>query len=320
MWLACCPICYQILYLRRTFSALLNETGLTANVCDMDNVGGRRKAAVLDSVRQISGVNYRNSPSMTKVSTILEFYKFLQDNSPGTALDTFYGRILLNVTKKIPTTRFCQADGIMSSPVRACFLLAHSRQVPAVFNILQFAHSITECFMDSPHRPSVELLNSCWSMLEQICGRNVSYFDYQYTLISGTWDVQKITDNLTCKWQDTLIKRYIEASEDGNLWPNTYSFLGRPLFLSSGEHTLGAFANSLSELFSVIHGSIETISVRCGETAGNSINRLLRRLRYYWYDNLQWIEMLQSTQQAMICLRSSILIRYNTPSTQCVLT
>ncbi len=279
------------MYLRHSFSALLNKTRLKPDVCsDLDNVE-ERNVIVLDTARQFAGVNYRNWTNMTRVSNILEFYKFLEDNSPGTALDTFYGRIWLYETKKIPTTVFCQADRYMILPVMACFFLANDKQVPAVFNILQFAHAIQFPFMDYSHRSSVELLNSCWGLLEQICGRNVSYYSYTYTLVSGAWEVQTIMDNLTCKWQDTLIKRYIQASEDGNLWPIPVNFPHRPLFLTSGSNTFGAFATSLSELYSVLHGAIETISQRCGRTAGYSVDRLFQRLRYYWYDFLKLKEM-----------------------------
>ncbi len=277
--------------LRHSFSALLNKTGLSANVCDVDSIDDGRNVIVSDTARKISGVNYQDRSSMTKESMILEFDNFLEDNSYGTALDTFYGREILVTVKNISTGLFCRAGLKLKYPVMACVYLAHDRQVPALFNILQFAHSLEHPFMDYPHRTSMELLNSCWSLLEQICGRNMSYYDYVYTLISGTWEVQTIMDNLTCKWQDTLIKRYIEVSEDGNLWPTPFNFPQRPLSLSTGQHTFRDYVSSMSELDCGLRGAIEAVSERCNSTGGDSIDRLLQRIRFYWYDYLQLAAM-----------------------------
>ncbi len=225
------------------------------------------------------------------------FDQFLTDNSPGTAMDTEYGHMLRKALNNVPDMEFCDIGHTV--PVvsfQACLLLSYDSSGKGTFNILHVAHSIAVPFETSPHSSSLDIFHSCWSLLSEICGENATYFEYGYRVSSGSREIQRMMDNLTCEWQDMLIRHYIEASEHGNIWPSFYVARRRVLLLSPGIYTLGTLENLMSDLLRVLGRGVKEISPKCSLSSAKRIELYYERLKYYWYN---WLKLDGILQRAL---------------------
>ena len=267
------------LYFRWRFNSVLSKIGFPTNICDKET---------------------RRNPTSNGMDAALGdteygiFQQFLQENSPGTALDTVYGRNLRIVIKSIPSREFCNPLVGLVLSFQSCVLLSYNPSGKARFNVLQYAHSIDfPPFTPSPNSSSLAIFRSCWNLLQQICGRNTTYYEYNYHVSADTREIQRMMDNVTCGWQDTLMARYAEASEQGNIWPTGYNAPGRPMLLSNGTYTFGNLIKSMPELLSVVSRGVKDISTRCGMASAERIMLFYRRLSYTWYAEVKLLKMLQ---------------------------
>ncbi len=94
-------------------------------------------------------------------------------------------------------------------------------------------------------------------------------------------------DNLTCEWQDMLLQKYLEAAENGNIWPTPPVGLGRPMLLSAGYFTYGDLQNSMNDLVRVLNRGVNEIATRCSISSAKRIKMFYERLRYGWYNELR---------------------------------
>ncbi len=260
------------------FNTFLGKTGFSINICDK-----KTKGSLINNQRHSSAPPDSGGPAISSRS----FDTFLEDNSPGTAMDTIFGQLLKASIKNIPEKEFCYALSAFSATFEACLFLSYDKSGKGLFNVLQFAHSMMLPVATFPDSSSIRMFRSCWKILQQTCGANSSYYEYNYRVLSGSRNIQRMMDNLTCEWQDMLIRHYIEASEHGNIWPTGWNAPERPLFLSTGIQTLGRYGNSLSLLVQVLSSGINEISAKCGVLAGNRINMFYQRLKYNWYNVLK---------------------------------
>ncbi len=81
-------------------------------------------------------------------------------------------------------------------------------------------------------------------------------------------------DNVTCQWQDTLMRLYIKASEQGNIWPTALNANRRPMVLSVGRYSHGSLTNSMSDLISVVTHGVKEISARCSLSSAKRMRLL----------------------------------------------
>ncbi len=133
-------------------------------------------------------------------------------------------------------------------------------------------------------------LKTCIKLLHQICGRMTRYFAYENLIGLGPAEIQTMMDNLTCEWQDTLIKGYIQASESGSIWPPAFS-LGKPspLFVSSRMVCTGEVVKMLQGIRHQLERGIKDISARCGSPeVVPRIERFYEELTYAFYDLMQY--------------------------------
>ncbi len=100
-------------------------------------------------------------------------------------------------------------------------------------------------------------------------------------------------DDLTCEWQDTLIRLYIEASEHGNIWPTTVNANNGPMFLSSGNYPHGSLTNSMSDLISVLSLGVKEISERCSMASAKRIKLFYQRVKYVLYVEMKFMDMVK---------------------------
>ncbi len=125
-----------------------------------------------------------------------------------------------------------------------------------------------------------------------MCGQNASQLGYTYHVSAGSRQIQKVMDNVTCEWQDTLIRLYIKASQQGNIWPTGRNADHRPMFLSVGRYTYGSLTTSMSDLISVVTHGVKEISARCSTASAKRIGLFYNRLKYFWYIEIRHYQML----------------------------
>ncbi len=275
---------------RRIVNAILKQVGLSVNVCEDDHKGIQSEIV---EERNPESEDEEYGRTRTFHTVFDQFHEFLEYNSAGTVLDTLYGHDLRRYIKGLSASEFCDPFSGLIICTRASNLLSRDESVKSVSNIIYFAHAETIPFMDYPQESSMEGFNSCWNLLAQICSTNTSYFDYIYTVISGTADIQLMMDNLTCKWQDTLIKGYIQASKSGNLWPPELALVYHPLHLTSSVYSRGSITGSLPDLIASLDKSIKGIAAKCGGKAARCLQRFFEKLNYAWYSYTKLLYMEQ---------------------------
>ena len=270
------------LYFRAHFNELLNEMGVPTDICDRRI---HKNPTTADGAR----VGTENTDGRPIVRL---FEQFIENNSPGTAMDTVYGRYLRSNIKGISVLEFCNPVSGLISSFQACVFLSYDASGKGMFNVLQYAHSTTMPYTDFPETSSMKILSSCWHLLQQICGANTTYLEYSYRVSTGSRQIQEMMNNVTCKWQDMLIGHYIAASEGGNIWPTAYNVPGRPMLLTRGIYTLGDFQNSVSDLSVALDAGIKEISGKCSKASAKRIRLFYHRLNYFLYDVLKLNDMI----------------------------
>ncbi len=274
------------LHFRTNFNSALSKMGFFTNICDKEIRGNT--VTKLDIINGIPDDTERDG-----ISGKL-FDHFLEENSPGTAMDTVYGHVLKNAIKTVPDREFCDPIIGLGVSFQACVLLSYNPSGKARFNVLEFAHSVDfptfTPFLDSS---SLDISRSCWNLLQQNCGANTTYFEYSYRMSTGSREIQKMMDNLTCEWQDMLIRLYIDAAEQGNIWPTGMNADHRPMCLSTGTYTYGNLTNYMPDLLSVVYRGVMEISAKCGMVSAKRIELFYHRLKYSWYAEVKLFYMYQ---------------------------
>ncbi len=272
------------IYYRRRFRDFLDEAGYCSAICDKETKGTQGNTTEIEANGVVAPED--------DVAFITLFDHFLEENSPGTAMATIYGRSVRYALQTIKYMEFCDPPFPLSLSFEACLLLSYVRSGKGVFNILEFAHSVILPFPIYTGSSS-KVFRSCWNLLQQICGANTSYHEYSYRVSAGSREIQRMMDNLTCGWQDMLIGRYIEASEQGNIWPTGYNAPENPLFLSSGIYSLGNLGDSMADLLRVVNQGVKEISARCSKSSAKRVSLFYHRLNYSWYDTLKLLQMIR---------------------------
>ncbi len=272
------------LYFRTRFNSVLGKMGFRTNICDKEASRNPTIGSVFVA------------PEDAKRERIFSrsIDRFFEDNSPGTAMDTAYGRWLRMALAIMPKKQFCDPLSGLSVAFDACLLVSYDPSGKARFNVLQYAHSlVTALFAPFADNSSLKLFRSCWNLLQQMCGPNTTYYEYAYRASAGSRQIQKMMDNLTCEWQDTLIRLYIEASEHGNIWPTTVNANNGPMFLSSGNYSYGSVTNSMPDLISVLSHGVKGISARCSIASAKRIKLFYQRLKYFLYIEIKFMNMMR---------------------------
>ncbi len=271
------------LYFREQFNNLLHDMAGINNIC----ISSKKIPTNLTT-----GDGCRIRPETKHGQGRISLFKqFLEDKSPNTAMDTIYGHVVKNNIKGMSVAEFCNPVSAVW-PFQACVLLSYYASDKAMFNILQYAHSMTLPYTDFPRASSTETFGSCWNLLQQICGANASYHEYSYHVSTGSRQIERMMDDLTCKWQDMLIGHYIAASEGRNIWPTAFNAANGPMFLSRAIYTLGDFQNSMSDLSFALDAGIKEIATKCSKSSAKRIRLFYQRLHYFLYNVLKLQHMI----------------------------
>ena len=277
------------LFYRSRFNSALSKMGLPTSICDKET----RRNPTGDRIYAPSGDTEKDH-----IISSTSFDQFLDKNSPGTAMDTVYGGIIRDIIKTLPETEFCRPLTGLTFTFQSCVLLSYDSSGKTKFNVLQYAHSVLSLpFTPLSDSSRLKVFRSCWNLLQQICGPNTTYYEYYYHVSVGSREIQRMMDNLTCEWQDTLIRHYIEASGHGN-WPTSYNAFTGPMHLSNGTYTSGDLGNSMSDVISAVRRAVKEISARCSVASANRIDLFYQRVNYNYYATIKLLDMMQKASAA----------------------
>ncbi len=222
-----------------------------------------------------------------------EIEKFLERRAEGSALDTLFGRHLLDFIREIPEKTLCDVISV-GWQFLGCVLVSDDIDGISRFNVLFEAHATLVWLTHGPQCRRLEMFSSCRKLLENNCGEQaVRFYRYSFTLMNGSCDIQQMMEDVPCEWQDILYSYYIGASEGGNLWPTGYNLLHRPMFLENGNYSMGNLMMSSSLFFSTLHKALHKIALRCSQKSADSVRMFFERLKYTVYDFYHLAHMLQ---------------------------
>ncbi len=140
------------LYHRTRFNGALRKMGLPTNICDKET----RSHPTTDRVYTAPD-DAQTDRTFSKL-----FDQFLEENSPGTAMDTAFGHSLRNAINNTPVRKFCDPLTRVDLSFEACSLLSYHPSGKARFNILQYAHSVNVAyFTPFPDSSSLTIFRSC---------------------------------------------------------------------------------------------------------------------------------------------------------------
>ncbi len=98
-----------------------------------------------------------------KGSLLILFHQILEHRSPGTAMNTVYGRSLRNSIKQFSFQEFCNPVAALSLSFQAYALLSYDASNKGIFNVLHNAHSMYLPYTDIPGPSSIGTFSYCWN-------------------------------------------------------------------------------------------------------------------------------------------------------------
>ncbi len=118
-----------------------------------------------------------SSQHITLNHTNLGISRLLEITSPGTALDTVYGKAMLTYLHRLSGEELCTTMNAYDA-YAACFLSSDDMSENSRFNILQFAHQQLAIIYHGAQCSRLDQFTACWNLLDQ------RYKDWDNTLLS----------------------------------------------------------------------------------------------------------------------------------------
>ncbi len=196
---------------RKQFEVAAKKMGLSDICSNRIQVTGMAGGNLAEQVKALP---------VSKMETTGEFEQFLESCKVGSALDTLFGEHILHRIAQIPAKTMCNITN-MNLQVFGCSLASEDKEKISRFNVLLAAHEVSGGNNHGLQCHRLDILRSCWNILEKICGEeNVRYFNHIFTVMNGSCGITREMEDVPCEWQDVFYKYYIGASEGGNIWPS----------------------------------------------------------------------------------------------------
>ena len=216
---------------------------------------------------QVEGMPNRNLSVLAYTKTELEtkekFEQFLESRAVGSALDTRYGKYVLDGIKDLTVKTMCNATNMALQAI-GCIMVSDDNEEISRFKVLYAAHTVSPYTNHGPRCQRLDIFHSCWDFLLELCGEGtVRLFNHTFTLISGSCGIKREMEDVPCEWQDVLYRYYIGASEGGNLCPLSFNSLTQPMLLDSTRYLMGNVLKSTSSLFSTLDKSVNEVGKIC---------------------------------------------------------
>ncbi len=212
-----------------------------------------------------------------------ELVKIASQESAGTALDTVFGRRLLQYVRKVHNSTNRCGLNLLYEHYQVCHFFSINTTEPPRYNILQSGHRIlgnnlafgTQC-------SRLQELVACWNVQKQVCGPATRGFEHDLILQIESCNIQQYMESIKCDWQGTMFQFYINASRHTD-WPLGIQS-GNPLYLDRVTCKLPEVIQSLQHFIYLLDAGIERIVSRCGQGAADRLLEVYRKLNYTMAD------------------------------------
>ncbi len=262
-----------ILHFQNATRSMWNSIGVHTDICDFDILRRSYRKQVSPSVQRKFHIN--GSP----------FYRLLEEAASGTALDTTYGKRILEILRRETAVGLCNSTINSFLAYSACVLSSEDLLEKAKFNILQFAHQMPLFPYHGAHCDRLEQFTTCWNMLQGTCGPNVRGFALHSVLMVYDCNLQTVMDTAGCEWQDILLKYYVHAGSE-TLWPLVVQGWDNPAFLDAGNYSISDMGQELEKVIAILRPGAEEISRKCGQ--GRLLQTSLQEIQRTQYDALRF--------------------------------
>ena len=265
-----------ISYQHDWYSKTMKSAGLISNTCD----------------ERVTSDTMYSMPPIPAGLTKLGISGLLEITAPGTALDTIYGKGVLVYLHNLSEEELCTTRNAVVA-YQACWMSSDDKSEKSKFNILQFAHQISEFAYHGSQCGRLEQFTACWNLLQETCGSKARGLEQHATLLVNGCKIQSEMDTVGCHWQDMLLHHYIRASRV-TVWPMVMQCLHDPMHLDAGQY--GSFNGVMDDMdtaISLLHPGVEEISRICGSLAANRVKALLQKLHYVQRDALKIVKLLE---------------------------
>ncbi len=248
-----------LVYVQDRHSQALRSAGISSNICDPSS----------DVVPTTAPIP---SDSQLGISTLLEL------TTPGTALDTVYGKFLLAYLRSLSGAEQCNFRNVIFSYF-GCLLSSDDQSEKTKFNIIQFAHQIMLFSYHGTRCNRLEQFTACWNLLQKTCGPKERGLELHATLLVEGCKIQSEMDIIGCHWQDMLLKRNIQASRL-TPWPLNGQCIGNRLHLENAQYDPRTVTESLDRVLLLLQPAVKEISRKCGVQPAKRLATLLESVRY----------------------------------------
>ena len=266
----------HLLYSQHWFGQALRSAGLYSDICEYD-----------------IGSNYTlDTSSIPSLHGKFGFIRLLEMSAPGTALDTLYGKAIMDYLRSLSGEELCTTVPA-SVASEACVLSSGGKSDIAKFNSLQFAHTIIPVayYMLPTHCSRLEQFAASWNLLQEICGPKVRGLEQHATLLVEGCKIQSEMDTAGCHWQDMLLPHYIRASQV-TTWPRTAQCLVNQMSLETTLYKASVVSKDLDKVISLLQPGVEDISRICGRHHAVRVQVLLRKILYLQHDAFEYGSLL----------------------------
>ncbi len=260
-----------ISYIQDRFSQALQSAGLNSNICD----------------QYMNSDRVSSRPPLPSDRAKLSISRLLEITGAGTALDTVYGKVLMEALHSLSGEELCSI-GNVGSAYTACILTSDDRSERTKFNIIQFAHQLFPIAYHGTQCSRLESFTACWNLLHQICGPKVTGLEQHATLLVEGCNIQSEMDTVGWHWQDMLLPHYIHAGHV-TVWPMIFQGLLNPVSLDDGHYsTFNSIMDDLDTVISLLQPGLFEISKKCGPKPAKQISFLLNKVRSLQRDAIQY--------------------------------
>ncbi len=272
---------HYLFYLQDWFRQALQSAGLGSNICDSD----------------ISSNGFSSRPRIQPGRTNPGIVRVLDITAPGTALDTVYGKYIMEYLHRLSLVELCTTENVFAAYI-ACVMSSDDKSEKGKFNILQFAHQALPINYHGAQCSRLDHFTECWNLLHGICGSKVRGLEQHATLSMESCKIQSEMDTYGCHWQDMLLQHYINANRV-TVWPLVAQCLRNPMTLDNAHYsTFNSVMDDLNTANSLLQRGVDEISKICGSQPAKRLSFLLNKLRYLQRDAIKKLLLLNDVHTA----------------------
>ena len=263
-----------IVYHQEWLSQVLQSAGLDSDICDS----------------YVTSDMVLSRPPIPTDYNNLGISRLLEITTPGTALATVRGEIIMEYLHSLPGEELCTTYNAYIA-YDACLMSSFDKTERSKFNILQFAHQMFWFSYHGIQCSRLEEFTACWNLLQEICGPKVQGLEHHATLLVEGCKIQSELDIVRCHWQDMLLDYYLQASRV-TVWPTVSQCLQNPMALEDSYYsTCTSIFHDLDTVITLLQSGVDEIGRKCGLQPANRIRVLLNKVHYIQRDAFKYSDL-----------------------------